>query len=134
MTAVQPVRHGTAEALARLQHFRQLTDPLPDAHELDQVIRFLVGPVHDATQVLEQIGDELDQLYDLVTEDYFLDQLDELTDDDWARHSFATYQQETDHRHAVTVSRLIYAIEGHIVLHRVIHAEHGRTVHPAAVA
>lgn len=128
---VEPVRRGTAEQLARLCHFRQLTDALPDAHELNPVLFFLLGPVGDPRQLLEQVGDELDQLWSLLTEDFDDDQLDELSEADWARYSFATYQQEVDHRHAVTVSRLVYAIEGHIALHRVIHAEAGRTVHGA---
>lgn len=132
MTAVLPVAHGTAEQLARLRHFRQLD--LPEAHELDPVARFLIGRVGDATEVLEQITDELDQLWSLITEDFDDDQLDELTEDDWARHSFATQQQEADHRHTATVARLVYAIEGHIALHRIIHAETGRTTYPAAVA
>jgi hypothetical protein len=134
MTAVRPVAHGTAEALARLQHFRGLTDALPDAHELDPVMRFLVGPVGDARQVLEQIGDELDQLWSLVTEDFDDDQLDELTGADWERHSFATYGQEVAHRHAATVARLVYAIEGHVALHRVIHAEQQRPARTGAAA
>ena len=134
MTPVRPVTHGTAEALARIHHFRQLTDTLPEAHELDPVLRFLVGPVGDATEVLEHVHDELDQLWSLVTEDFDADQLDEIPEQDWERHSFGTQQQETDHRHLATVTRLVYAIEGHIALHRVIHAQTGRTLHTAAVA
>ena len=125
MTAAQ-VLYGTADALARLLHFRSLTDALPDAHELDPVIRFLLGPVDDPAEVLEHLADELDQLYSLVTEDFDDDQLDELTEADWERHSFATYAQEVEHRHAATVARLVYAIEGHIAFHRIIHAENAR--------
>lgn len=123
MSAAEPVRHGTADALARLHHFRQLTDALPEAHELDPVIRFLIGAVTDPGQVLEHLGDELDLLWSLLTEDYDIHQLDELTDDDWARFSFPTAQQETDHRWATTVVRLVGDIEGHIRMARERRAE-----------
>lgn len=126
MTAVLPVQHGTAEQLARLHHFRGLD--LPEAHELDPVFRFLIGRVADPAEVLEQLADELDQLWSLVTEDYDDDQLDELSEADWERHSFSSYQQEVDHRHSATVSRLVGDIEGHIWLHRVVHVERARIV------
>lgn len=134
MTAALPVQHGTAEQLARIHHFRQLTDPLPDAHELDPVARFLIGRVGDAREVLAHLADELDQLWSLITEDFDDDQLDELTEDDWARYSFATQQQEIDHRHAATVARLVGDIEGYIWLHRVIHVERARIVRTAVPA
>jgi hypothetical protein len=132
VTAVQPVAHGTAEQLARIRQFRGLD--LPEAHELDPVARFLIGRVPDPAEVLEQITDELDQLWSLITEDFDESDLDELSEDDWARHSFATQQQEVDFRHAATVSRLVYAIEGHIALHRIIRAENERPVRTAVAS
>jgi hypothetical protein len=129
MTAALPVAHGTAEQLARIAHFRGLD--LPEAHELDAVARFLIGRVTDPAEVLEHLHDELDQLWSLITEDFDDDQLDELTDDDWSRHSFATYQQEVDHRHCATVARLVHDIEGHIHLARIVHAENTRPVRTA---
>jgi hypothetical protein len=134
VTAALTVQHGTAEQLARLQHFRGLTDTLPEAHELDPVARFLIGRVADPREVLEHLADELDQLWSLITEDFGDDQLDELTEDDWARHSFATQQQESDHRHSATVARLVGDIEGYIWLHRVVHFERNRIVRTAVPA
>ncbi len=122
MTRPAAVAHGTAETLARVAHFRGLTDTLPEAHELDPVIRFLLGAVTDPAEILGHLHDELDQLWSLITEDYDDDQLDELTDDDWARNSFATGQQETDHRWALTVTRLSDDIENYIRMAREWHA------------
>jgi hypothetical protein len=127
MTAPKPVPHGTADALARCWHFRQLTDTLPDAHELDPVLAFLVGPVGDRRELVEQLGEDLDHLWSLLTEDYDDDQLDELSDADWERWSFATYQQEADHRHGLTVARLVEEIECAIWVHRVRAAEQTRS-------
>lgn len=118
-----PVAAGTAETLARVHHVRQLTDALPEAHELDPVLRFLLGRVTDPAEVLEQLHDELDQLWSLLTEDYDDEQLDELTDADWQRHSFSSYQQEADYRHSLTVSRLVADVEGHIWRARLTHFE-----------
>lgn len=117
------VRNGTAETLARVHHFRQLTDTLPDAHELDPVLRFLLGAVTDPAEVLGHLHDELDQLWSLITEDFDDDQLDELTDDDWTRHSFGDYQQEVDHRYAMTRHRLAADVESYIRLAREWHAQ-----------
>ncbi len=129
MSAAHEVRPGTAETLARCWHFRQLTDTLPEAHELDPAIRFLLGRVTDHDEVLEHLTEDLDQLWSLLTEDFDDDQLDELTDADWERHSFSSYQQEVDHRHSLTVARLVADIESHIALARQVHAEQQR---PAA--
>jgi hypothetical protein len=133
MTAVLPVLHGTAEQLARIAHFRQLTATLPEAHELDPVARFLIGSVRDHHQLLEHLAVELDQLWSLLTADFDDDQLDELTEADWCRHSFATQQQEIEHRHMATVTRLVDDIENHIRLHRVIYVE-SQYVYPTAVS
>lgn len=134
MITAQPAAHGTAEQLARLIHFRALEDALPDAHELDPVIRFLIGRVDDAHELVAQLLDELDQLWSLITEDFDDDQLDELTDEDWSRHSFSTYQQEVDHRHSATVARLVGDIEGHISLARTVHAENSRPIRTAVAS
>jgi len=120
------VAHGTAETLARVAHFRQLTATLPEAHELDPVIRFLIGRVTDPAEVLEHLHDELDLLWSLITEDFDVDQLDDIPEPEWVRHSFATVQQETDHRHLLTVARLVNDIEGHIRLARARRVENER--------
>lgn len=112
MSAALPVPHGTAEQLARVHHFRQLTDTLPEAHELDPVIRFLLGRVTDHREVLEQLHDELDQLWSLVSGDFDDDQLDELTDDEHAAAFFPSYGYEVDARYTKTRDRLIAEIEG----------------------
>ena len=117
------VRHGTAEQLARVVHFRGLTDTLPEAHELDPVIRFLLGAVTDPAEILGHLHDELDQLWSLITEDFDDDQLDELTEADWARHSFSHHQQEIDHRWAATVERLSSDVESYIRMARQWHAQ-----------
>lgn len=106
------VHPGTAETLARVAHFRGLTDALPEAHELDPVIRFLIGRVGDPDEVLEQLHDELDQLWALSTDDWEPSMLDELTDDERTRYSFPTYDAEVLHRHGLTVARLVADIEG----------------------
>lgn len=118
-----PVLHGTAETLARVHHFRQLTDALPEAHELDPVLRVLVGTVTDSAQVLEHLGDELDQLWSLITEDYDADRLDELTDDDWAHGFFCTPGDEELARYSKTRDRLAHDVEGYIRMAREWHAE-----------
>jgi len=124
MTALDAVAHGTAEQLARIHHFRQLD--LPEAHELDDVMRFLIGQVTDWRQVVEHLGDDLDQLWSLLTQDFDDAQLDELTETDWERHSFSSYQQEVEHRHTMTVTRLVDSVEGEVHLARLVRAENIR--------
>jgi hypothetical protein len=134
MTAAEPVAHGTAEQLARVAHFRNLTDTLPEAHELDPLCSFLIGRVDEWADLMGELTDELDQLWSLITEDFDNDQLDELTEADWERHSFATQQQELDFRYSATIARLVGDIEGHIWLHRVVHTERARIARTGAAA
>lgn len=130
MTAPEPVRPGTAEALARVMHFQAVEHVQPE--ELDSVARWLIGHVTDPREVAQHIADELDQLWSLLTDDFDDDQLDELSDADWERHSFSTYAQEVEHRRALTLTRLVAAIEGHIWLARYTHAEQARAMAGAA--
>ena len=123
MTTATVVAHGTAETLARVLHFRQLSATLPEAHELDPVLRFLLGRVTDPAEVLEHLHDELDHLWSLITEDFDDEQLDELTDADFDRYDFPTYQQEVDHRYAITRDRLVGDIESYIRMAREWHAQ-----------
>lgn len=118
-----PVRNGTAETLARVAHFRALTATLPEAHELDPVLRFLLGRVTDPVEVLEHLGDELDQLWSLITEDFADSQLDELTEDDWARGFFCTPADEELARWIKTRDRLAHDVESYIRMAREWHAQ-----------
>ncbi len=134
MTAAEPVRHGTAETLARVLHFRQLTDTLPEAHELDPVIRFLLGRVTNPTELLDHLRDDLDQLWALATDDYDDDQLDESTDTDWEQHSFPTWQQEMEYRYSITADRLVHDVENHIRVARARHAQQPTTARKGTAA
>lgn len=122
MTAT-PMCPGTAEHLARLLHFRGLADALPEAHELDPLLRHFLGAVTDPAEVLEHLHDELDHLWSLITEDFDDDQLDELTDADWDRHDFANQQAELDHRYALTRDRLAHDVETYVRMAREWHAQ-----------
>lgn len=121
-----PVLYGTADALARVWHVRQLTDTLPEAHELDPVLRFLLGPVTHPAAILQHLSDQLDQLWSLLTEDYDADNdLDEVPEADWARYDFPTWQHEANHRYARTFERLTDDIESYIRMAREWHAQTG---------
>lgn len=122
-TAIRPVVAPPTprvhpEHLARLAHFRSLD--LPEAHELDFVAWHLLACVGDTiatAAVWEQIQDDCNRLWHLITDDWDADtDLDELTEDDWARYSFATQQQEVDHRYAATRERLCHDIEHAVAL------------------
>ena len=122
-----PVAHGTAEQLARVHHFRGLTDTLPEAHELDPVLFFLLGRVDNPREVLEHLGDDLDTLWSLLTEDFDVDSdLDELTEGEWLVCDFPTAQQELDFRFAKTVARLADEVESAIRLARTVAVERRR--------
>ena len=121
-----PVLYGTADALARVWHVRQLTDTLPDAHELDPALRHILGPVTDPAAILQHLRDQLDQLWSLLTEDYDADNdLDEVPFEDWLRYDFPTFQQEVEYRYSVTVDRLVHDIESYIRMAREWHAQTG---------
>ena len=113
-----PVPFGTAQALATLAHFETLDNP--DNDSLRHAWRLLIGPVPNPDEVWEHLTDELLQLWRLTSEDWDWDedQLDELTEADWARYSFATQQQEIDQRLGMTIERLSSQIEGYIVRKR----------------
>lgn len=124
MTATT-VPHGTADALARVWHVRQLTDTIPDAHELDPVLRHILGPVTGAAAILQHLRDDLDLLWLLITEDYDNDCLDEVPEPEWARYDFPTWQQEIEYRYSITVDRLVHDIESYIRMAREWHAQTG---------
>lgn len=127
MTAPETVRHGTAEQLARIAHFRALETVQPE--ELDAVALFLIGQVGDPMEKLalwNDLRDDCERLWYLITSDWDDRELDELTDADWHRHQFATQEQELAHRWSRTRDRLAAEIEGCIDRHRVIHAERTR--------
>jgi hypothetical protein len=129
MTAALPVAHGTAEQLARIAHFRALETVQPE--ELDAVALFLIGDVGDATEKLalwHELRGDAEKLWYLVASDWDDRDLDELTDADWMRHSFATVDQELAHRYGVTRDRLVGEIEGCIWRHRYAAAELRRVV------
>lgn len=132
MTAVRPVAHGTAEQLARLTHFRALD--LPEVAELDAVALFLIGDVGDPTDKLrlwQELRTDCLALWYLIASDWDDRDLDELTDADWMRHSFATQEQELAHRYGVTRDRLVSEIEGCIWRHRYSQAERTRPARTA---
>lgn len=132
MIVALPVAHGTAEQLARIAHFRAVEHTQPE--ELDVVALFLIGKTGDATEKLalwNELRDDCERLWFLITSDWDDRDLDELTDDDWMRHSFATQEQELAHRWAKTRDRLAGEIEGCIDRHRVMHAERTRPTRSA---
>lgn len=101
-----------AENLARLAHFRGLD--LPEAAELDFVAWHLLAAVGDSIDqaaVWLLLQDDCRALWHLITDGWDADDLDEISEDDWARHSFATQQQEIDHRYTATRERLCHDIE-----------------------
>lgn len=121
-----PVLYGTADALARVWHVRQLPDTLPEAHELDPVLRHILGPVTDPAAILQHLRDDLDQLWSLLTEDYDADtDLDDVPFEDWLRYDFPTFQQEVEYRYSITVDRLVHDIESYIRMAREWHAQTG---------
>ncbi len=125
MTATT-VGYGTADALARIWHVRQLTDTLPEAHELDPALRHILGPVTDPAAILQHLRDQLDQLWSLLTEDYDADNdLDEVPEADWLRYSFPDGQQEIEYQYSITVDRLVHDIESYIRMAREWHAQTG---------
>lgn len=108
----EPVKHGTAEQLARLAHFRALD--LPEATELDEIATFLIGDVGqalDRRDLWQRLQDDAEKLWHLITSDWDTDDLDEIPDADWERHDFATHEQELAHRYGVTRNRLVDGIE-----------------------
>lgn len=111
----EPVKHGTAEQLARIAHFRSLD--LPEAAELDDVAAFLIGDVGsplDRRDLFERLTDDCLLLWHLITSDWDTDDLDEVPEVDWQRHDFPTQEAELAHRYTTTVNRLTETIEGTI--------------------
>lgn len=131
---LQPVRGGTADALARVAHFRNLTATLPEAHELDDVIRFLLGAVDDTATLMAALAEDLDRLWSLATDDFDDDQLDDLSEDDFRRFDFPTYGQEIAHRRTATVDRLSDEVDRRIFLARYRAAHQVPTTTPDGVA
>lgn len=124
----QPPIHGLAEQLARLAHFTQLD--LPDVAELDALALHLIGDAgspdrcRDLWQQLKE-GDA-GKLWHLLIDDWDDRDLDEIPERDWTRYSFATVQQEEEHRYAVTFHRLCGQIESEVAYARLAAREDAR--------
>ena len=118
------VPNGTAEQLARLSHFAGLQTV--QAEEMDAVAFFLLGDVGDAesrADLWDSLRDDCDLLWHLITADWCENDLDELTEDDWAKYSFANVDQELDVRRSLTADRLVLQIEASISVCRIATAE-----------
>lgn len=137
-----PVPPGTAENLARIRHFRDLLTgadgiDAPDAHELDAVAAFLIGDVGgrlETEAVWSEIRDDCRALWHLVTDDWCTEDLDELSEAEWARSFFATAEHEIDRRYEVTRERLADEIEQTIRLARYSAAEARKTTRTAVAS
>lgn len=115
---------GMAEQLARIAHFRSLDHP--EAAELDAVVFWLAGPqvpLVDAAVLWSELREPAEHLWHLITGDWDEDDLDELSESDWLRYSFATQQQEVDHRYHATRDRLVDEIESSVALARLMARE-----------
>lgn len=113
-----PVPHGLADQLARIAHFRALD--LPEVEELDAVACFLLGDVGDAVERLslwDELRDDCEQLWHLITADWSDDDLDDLRDDDPAWWPF-TDAQVLECRYQQTRDRLEGDIETAVRRHR----------------
>lgn len=130
---VEPVRNGTAEQLARVAHFRDFEHVQPE--ELDAIAHYLIGDVGDPIDrdvLWAELRADCLTLWHLVTDDWSERDLDEVPEADWARHEFATGQQEIAHRYQITRDRLCLDIERAVWLARYTAAEARRI--PTAVA
>jgi hypothetical protein len=113
--ALEPVRPGTAEQLARISHFRVLEETQPE--ELDYVALWLIGDVGSSGLkwgLWEELRDgDAAKLWYLVSDDYDDRDLDELDADD-----FPIQGPEFDERYQRTRDRLVHQIEERIRLAR----------------
>jgi hypothetical protein len=134
--SLEPVRCGTAEQLARLAHFRALN--LPEVDELDAVACFLIGDAGDSQarrELWEQLRDDAERLFHLITDDWDSDDLDELTERQCMRLPLVALEQEiVDARYAATRERLAADIEGTVRLARYTAAENRRNARTAVAS
>ena len=110
-----------AVQLARVAHFRSLDLPAGDVQELDFLAFALLGDVGDSLQrgaLWEQLQEPAIRLWHLICDDWDDRDLDELTDRDAGRFTFATQQHEVDHRYCLTRERLEHEIESAVLLAR----------------
>lgn len=120
--------HGLAEQLARLAHFSSLD--LPDVAELDAVALHLIGvpgdPAREADLWQQLKEGDATTLWHLLIDDWLEEDLDDIPERDWTRYSFATRQQEEQHRYAVTFHRLCAQIESDVAWARLAAREDAR--------
>ena len=112
---VHLVPAGTAEQLARLAHFAGLD--LPEVEELDSVARFLIGNAGDTAarqELWQQLRDNAEHLWHLITDDWSDDMLDGLRSVDYERHQIDSYDREQELRYRFTRDRLSGSIENRI--------------------
>ena len=107
-----PVPYGTGEQLARVAHFAAAD--LPDGDHLDDVAWFLIGAVDDTYGLLHDLRGDLGFLWRLMAGRWAESDLDELTEDEWARLSFPTAAAEVLHRYDVTRARVAADVEAAI--------------------
>lgn len=114
MTALRPdpVRYGTGEQLARVAHFAAAD--LPDGDQLDDVAWYLIGHVDDTYGLLHDLRADLAFLWRLLAGTWSCDELDELSEEQWARLSFPTAAAELLHRYDVTRQRVAADVEAAI--------------------
>lgn len=112
---------GVAEQLARLAHLRCRVS-VTDSLELDAVAQHLLGPVGFSVEralLWEHLQEPALALWRLLDDDHDEHDLDELTEADWARESFATRGQELMRRYEITRERLCREIDTAVFLARV---------------
>jgi hypothetical protein len=112
VTALEPVRPGTAENLARLAQLRW--QDTPDAYAADEVAAWLLGAVGDRAALWSRLQADCQLLWHLLSEDWDEYDVDALTEQAAELCSFATVEQELAHRHTATRDRLVTEIEGAI--------------------
>lgn len=78
MNRPESVRPGTAEQLARLSFFRRFEATQPE--ELDAVAHWILGAVDDKATLWAQIGPDCLHLWHLITDDWTVDDLDDMTE------------------------------------------------------
>jgi hypothetical protein len=124
----EPVRPGTAEQLARCWYLRG--SQMADAAEIvDDLASFLMGPVggHGAAHDLWwSLDGDLRLLWNLMDGGWQPDDLDELSEDDWARHHFPSAEAELLVRYERTRTRVAAGVESAVRIARYRAAEESR--------
>lgn len=137
MTALL-VPPGTAEQLARCWYLRSLHDGDHDATAaVDDLASFLIGNVggwNAAQELWVRIEADLHLLWSLMDGLWAEPDLDELTERDWVRMSFATAAHEVQARYERTRERVAADIEGAVRLARYQAAEARRAARVAGAA